>query len=73
MLRSIRIWKKYPWLMIYLRADATKGFPRGYHYICFNGNAQNYYLSVINMDTLTLFNRWFGIQLNLQSMGIDLK
>lgn len=24
--------KKYPWLMLYLRADATKGFSGGYHY-----------------------------------------
>lgn len=23
---------KYPWLMLYLRADATKGFSGGYHY-----------------------------------------
>ncbi|XP_024018165.1 uncharacterized protein LOC21397039 [Morus notabilis] len=24
--------KKYPWLMLYLRADATKGYSGGYHY-----------------------------------------
>ncbi|XP_031280451.1 uncharacterized protein LOC116138912 [Pistacia vera] len=24
--------KKYPWLMLYLRADATQGFSGGYHY-----------------------------------------
>lgn len=24
--------KKYPWLMLYLRADATEGFSGGYHY-----------------------------------------
>lgn len=24
--------KKYPWLMLYLRSDATKGFSGGYHY-----------------------------------------
>ncbi|CAI8603651.1 unnamed protein product [Vicia faba] len=24
--------KKYPWLMLYLRADATRGFSGGYHY-----------------------------------------
>ncbi|XP_028770999.1 uncharacterized protein LOC114728287 [Neltuma alba] len=24
--------EKYPWLMLYLRADATKGFSGGYHY-----------------------------------------
>ncbi|KAJ8748650.1 hypothetical protein K2173_008095 [Erythroxylum novogranatense] len=24
--------RKYPWLMLYLRADATKGFSGGYHY-----------------------------------------
>lgn len=24
--------KKYPWLMLYLRADATTGFSGGYHY-----------------------------------------
>ncbi|XP_051151940.1 uncharacterized protein LOC127265941 isoform X1 [Andrographis paniculata] len=24
--------KEYPWLMLYLRADATKGFSGGYHY-----------------------------------------
>ncbi|XP_010271008.1 PREDICTED: uncharacterized protein LOC104607157 [Nelumbo nucifera] len=24
--------KKYPWLMLYLRADASKGFSGGYHY-----------------------------------------
>lgn len=24
--------KKYPWLMLYLRADAVKGFSGGYHY-----------------------------------------
>ena len=24
--------KKYPWLMLYLRSDATKGFNGGYHY-----------------------------------------
>jgi hypothetical protein len=23
---------KYPWLMLYLRSDATKGFSGGYHY-----------------------------------------
>jgi hypothetical protein len=23
---------KYPWLMLYLRADATEGFNGGYHY-----------------------------------------
>lgn len=24
--------RKYPWLMLYLRADATRGFSGGYHY-----------------------------------------
>ena len=24
--------KKYPWLMLYLRADATQGYSGGYHY-----------------------------------------
>jgi hypothetical protein len=24
--------KKYPWLMLYLRADAVSGFSGGYHY-----------------------------------------
>ncbi|CAJ1932484.1 unnamed protein product [Sphenostylis stenocarpa] len=28
----LRTSKKYPWLMLYLRADATKGFSGGYHY-----------------------------------------
>lgn len=29
-----KLWtsKRYPWLMLYLRADATKGFSGGYHY-----------------------------------------
>ncbi|KAK9999127.1 hypothetical protein SO802_018730 [Lithocarpus litseifolius] len=29
---KLKISKKYPWLMLYLRADATKGFSGGYHY-----------------------------------------
>ncbi|KHN00237.1 hypothetical protein glysoja_022841 [Glycine soja] len=29
---KLRTSKKYPWLMLYLRADATKGFSGGYHY-----------------------------------------
>lgn len=29
---KIKTSKKYPWLMLYLRADATKGFSGGYHY-----------------------------------------
>lgn len=28
----LRTSKNYPWLMLYLRADATKGFSGGYHY-----------------------------------------
>ncbi|MQL95599.1 hypothetical protein Taro_028265 [Colocasia esculenta] len=28
----VKTTKKYPWLMLYLRADATKGFSGGYHY-----------------------------------------
>ncbi|XP_027149577.1 uncharacterized protein LOC113749901 [Coffea eugenioides] len=29
---KLRTTKFYPWLMLYLRADATKGFSGGYHY-----------------------------------------
>lgn len=29
---KLRTSKLYPWLMLYLRADATKGFSGGYHY-----------------------------------------
>lgn len=29
---KLRTSKTYPWLMLYLRADATKGFSGGYHY-----------------------------------------
>ncbi|XP_021279631.1 uncharacterized protein LOC110413198 [Herrania umbratica] len=29
---KVRTTKKYPWLMLYLRADATKGYSGGYHY-----------------------------------------
>ncbi|XXG80365.1 hypothetical protein AAC387_Pa09g1257 [Persea americana] len=29
---KVKTTKKYPWLMLYLRADATKGFSGGYHY-----------------------------------------
>ncbi|CAA2954736.1 uncharacterized protein LOC111373188 [Olea europaea var. sylvestris] len=29
---KLRTSKKYPWLMLYLRADATKGYSGGYHY-----------------------------------------
>ncbi|XP_022889179.1 uncharacterized protein LOC111404629 [Olea europaea var. sylvestris] len=29
---KLRTLKKYPWLMLYLRADATKGYSGGYHY-----------------------------------------
>ncbi|KAL0903230.1 hypothetical protein M5K25_027591 [Dendrobium thyrsiflorum] len=29
---KIRTSKKYPWLMLYLRADSTRGFSGGYHY-----------------------------------------
>ncbi|OMO64107.1 hypothetical protein CCACVL1_22038 [Corchorus capsularis] len=29
---KLRTTPKYPWLMLYLRADATKGFSGGYHY-----------------------------------------
>ncbi|KAL3849619.1 hypothetical protein ACJIZ3_011501 [Penstemon smallii] len=29
---KLRTSEKYPWLMLYLRADATKGFSGGYHY-----------------------------------------
>lgn len=29
---KLKISKKYPWLMLYLRADATKGYSGGYHY-----------------------------------------
>lgn len=29
---KIKTSKKYPWLMLYLRADATSGFSGGYHY-----------------------------------------
>ncbi|KAE9612416.1 hypothetical protein Lal_00039730 [Lupinus albus] len=29
---KLRTSQKYPWLMLYLRADATKGFSGGYHY-----------------------------------------
>ncbi|VFQ59553.1 unnamed protein product [Cuscuta campestris] len=29
---KLRTTKRYPWLMLYLRADATKGFSGGYHY-----------------------------------------
>ncbi|KAM7276479.1 hypothetical protein ACFE04_018345 [Oxalis oulophora] len=29
---KLKTTKKYPWLMLYLRADATKGFSGGYHY-----------------------------------------
>lgn len=29
---KLRTSNKYPWLMLYLRADATKGFSGGYHY-----------------------------------------
>ncbi|KAI5674853.1 hypothetical protein M9H77_05803 [Catharanthus roseus] len=29
---KLRTSKQYPWLMLYLRADATKGFSGGYHY-----------------------------------------
>ncbi|KAI3506538.1 hypothetical protein L1887_21097 [Cichorium endivia] len=29
---KLRTSKSYPWLMLYLRADATKGFSGGYHY-----------------------------------------
>jgi hypothetical protein len=30
--QKLKTSKKYPWLMLYLRADATKGFSGGYHY-----------------------------------------
>lgn len=29
---KVKTSSKYPWLMLYLRADATKGFSGGYHY-----------------------------------------
>ncbi|GAV64084.1 hypothetical protein CFOL_v3_07602 [Cephalotus follicularis] len=29
---TLKTSKKYPWLMLYLRADATNGFSGGYHY-----------------------------------------
>ncbi|KAL6619501.1 hypothetical protein ACP70R_031781 [Stipagrostis hirtigluma subsp. patula] len=29
---KLRTSKKYPWLMLYLRSDATRGFSGGYHY-----------------------------------------
>ncbi|XP_022852751.1 uncharacterized protein LOC111374326 isoform X1 [Olea europaea var. sylvestris] len=29
---KLRTSKKYPWLMLYLRADATEGYSGGYHY-----------------------------------------
>uniref|UniRef100_A0A7N0UTL2 DUF7705 domain-containing protein n=1 Tax=Kalanchoe fedtschenkoi TaxID=63787 RepID=A0A7N0UTL2_KALFE len=29
---KLKTTKKYPWLMLYLRADSTKGFSGGYHY-----------------------------------------
>ncbi|PKA48896.1 hypothetical protein AXF42_Ash016412 [Apostasia shenzhenica] len=29
---KLKTTKRYPWLMLYLRADATKGFSGGYHY-----------------------------------------
>ncbi|KAE8703557.1 two-pore potassium channel 5-like [Hibiscus syriacus] len=29
---KLKTTSKYPWLMLYLRADATKGFSGGYHY-----------------------------------------
>ncbi|CAN0907334.1 hypothetical protein LINGRAHAP2_LOCUS24747 [Linum grandiflorum] len=29
---SLKTSKNYPWLMLYLRADATRGFSGGYHY-----------------------------------------
>uniref|UniRef100_A0A1D1YFW0 ATP synthase subunit delta, chloroplastic n=1 Tax=Anthurium amnicola TaxID=1678845 RepID=A0A1D1YFW0_9ARAE len=29
---KVKTTKKYPWLMLYLRADATRGFSGGYHY-----------------------------------------
>ncbi|KAL0291998.1 UNVERIFIED_CONTAM: hypothetical protein Scaly_2611000 [Sesamum calycinum] len=29
---KLRTSRKYPWLMLYLRADATKGYSGGYHY-----------------------------------------
>ncbi|XP_058082018.1 uncharacterized protein LOC131230216 [Magnolia sinica] len=29
---KVRTTKNYPWLMLYLRADATQGFSGGYHY-----------------------------------------
>lgn len=29
---KVKTTKNYPWLMLYLRADATKGFSGGYHY-----------------------------------------
>lgn len=29
---KLKTTKKYPWLMLYFRADATKGFSGGYHY-----------------------------------------
>ena len=29
---TLKTSKKYPWLILYLRANATQGYSRGYHY-----------------------------------------